>query len=102
MPSPGPHHSASLRSLCRTFTERAVRQIAYLMDNSKLDQVRLGAANTLLDRGWGKPQVDEEARNEGITIVIRKILENHKFDDEPPPVLRRAIESQANGNAKTE
>jgi hypothetical protein len=97
MPSPGPHDSASLRSLCRNFTDRAIRQVVHLLENAKAEQVRLGAAHILLDRGWGKPQVDEEARNEGITIVIRKILENHKFDDDKP---LRQLESPTNGHAK--
>ena len=44
-----------VRELCRLKTEEAVATVAELMrDESMPGNVRLNAANALLDRGWGK------------------------------------------------
>jgi hypothetical protein len=86
--------------LARAHSDLALRTIVGLCSAGKTEHVRLGAATELLNRGWGRPQPEENDR-EGITIVIRKILENHKFDDDKPasktPQQPLAIEHQ-NGN----
>lgn len=47
---------ADLRRLARAYTGEALRTlIAIMMDNTAKDQLRLSAADSLLDRGWGKP-----------------------------------------------
>ena len=47
---------AEVRDLARKQTEKAVKALISIMDNSKAPPAaRVGAANSLLDRGWGRP-----------------------------------------------
>lgn len=42
-------------SLAREHTETAIKTLADLMLNAEENAVRKAAADSLLDRGWGKP-----------------------------------------------
>jgi len=45
-----------IRSLARTHTEAALRTLAGIMNQPDAPEAaRVAAANSLLDRGWGKP-----------------------------------------------
>jgi hypothetical protein len=45
-----------IKSLARAHTESAVRVLAGIMNEPQSsDSARVAAANSLLDRGWGKP-----------------------------------------------
>lgn len=45
-----------IKSLARAHTERAIQVLAGIMDNPNSgDAARVQAANSLIDRGWGKP-----------------------------------------------
>jgi hypothetical protein len=44
-----------IASLARAHTESAIRTLANIMASSTSDPARVTAANSLLDRGWGKP-----------------------------------------------
>jgi hypothetical protein len=44
-----------IASLARAHTESAIRTLANIMSHSESDPARVTAANSLLDRGWGKP-----------------------------------------------
>ena len=47
---------ADIRSLARAHTETAIRVLARIMEqDSAPETARVAAANSLLDRGWGKP-----------------------------------------------
>lgn len=47
---------ADIRSLARSHTASAVRTLAHVMANKKSPAAaRVGAAEALLNRGWGKP-----------------------------------------------
>ena len=46
---------AKVRALARERTEAAIKLLVDMMERGKGDQTRLAAANSLLDRGWGKP-----------------------------------------------
>ena len=46
---------AEIRSLARAHTDAAIRVLAKIMNEPKAPQAaRVAAANSLLDRGWGK------------------------------------------------
>ena len=50
-----PKLSVNLRELCRTHTEKAIQSLASIMvDEDQPAAARITAANTLLDRGYGK------------------------------------------------
>jgi hypothetical protein len=96
-----PRTPENIRSLARAHSDLALRTIVGLCSAGKTEQVRLGAAIELLNRGWGRPQPDDADRD-GITIVIRKILENGKVQPKPQPPSPDplTIEHQANGNSE--
>ena len=43
-----------IRSLARSHTESALNCLVGIMENSTSDPAKVAAANSLLDRGWGK------------------------------------------------
>jgi hypothetical protein len=56
-PLPAKRIPAQIRSLCRAYTDEAVRSLAAIMRNPDAPpRARIRAADMLLDRGWGKPQ----------------------------------------------
>lgn len=82
MPNPTPKKKTplDLKSLARSYTERAVQTLGGICENSESDAARATAAIALLDRGWGKPNQPHDAKVDGeLRIVIRKMLK----DDEP-------------------
>ena len=47
---------AYIRSLCRAYTEESIRHLAAIMrQREDSPAARVQAADSLLDRGWGKP-----------------------------------------------
>jgi hypothetical protein len=47
---------ADIRSLARSHTETAIKTLAGIMEQPDAQPAaRVAAANSLLDRGWGKP-----------------------------------------------
>jgi hypothetical protein len=60
--------------LARCHTELALRTLSGIASTGKNESARVSAATELLNRGWGRAQVDDADR-EGIVITIRKILE---------------------------
>src|SRR5262245_15585484 len=67
---------ANIRSLARAHTELALRTLSGIALSSKNDSARVAAATELLNRGWGKPQAENEG-GDTLTITIRKIFESH-------------------------
>jgi hypothetical protein len=66
-----------LKSLARNNTERAVQEIAGVMDSGASEQARLTAADILLSRGWGRPSQPAEHKVDGeLRITIRKMLKD--------------------------
>jgi hypothetical protein len=65
-----------LKSLARSYTERAVLTLAGVSESSENDSARVSAAIALLDRGWGKPNQPHDAKVDGeLRITIRKMLD---------------------------
>lgn len=46
---------ATLSDLAKAYTADALRTLSEVMQNSESDSARVAAANSLLDRGYGKP-----------------------------------------------
>jgi hypothetical protein len=44
-----------IKSLARAHTERAIQVLQGIMDSGSTEAARVTAANSLLDRAWGKP-----------------------------------------------
>jgi hypothetical protein len=45
---------ADIRSLARSYTDLAISTLAGIAQNGEQESARVAAANSLLDRGWGK------------------------------------------------
>jgi hypothetical protein len=75
-----------IRSLARSHTERAIQVLAGIMDSSSApESARVAAANSILDRGWGKAVqavagIDE---NEQLTPLVPTI--NLTIGPKPEP-----------------
>lgn len=60
-----------IRSLARGHTEAAINTLAGVMNQPDAPHAaRVAAANSLLDRGWGKPAQPHDGNGEGGPIVI--------------------------------
>ena len=66
---------ADIRSLCRSYTDEAVRSLAAIMRNGDKDATRVAAAAILLDRGWGKAPQPHTGEDGVVRVVIRTITE---------------------------
>lgn len=77
-----PKASADLRSLARSQTETCIRVLTGIMrSKSSPKPARVMAANSLLDRGWGKPaQTIVGDSEQPLQVIIRKMLQ----DDDTP------------------
>jgi hypothetical protein len=51
-----PEDVKHVRELARQYTVQAVQTLAKVMESSNSDSAKVSAANTLLDRGWGKAE----------------------------------------------
>lgn len=76
---------AEIRSLARAHTEAAINCLAGIMNKeSAPESARVAAANSLMDRGWGKaPQVitgDEENPLAIIHKIERVIVDSQNRD----------------------
>ena len=82
MPNPKKKTPLELDSLCRSYTEEAVRQISGILINDPDTGRRLAAAGMLLDRGYGRPKQDTSHEMKGeIRIVLRKMLEDEDLEE---------------------
>lgn len=63
-----------IRSLARKHTRKAVNCLAGIMNSSEAqDSARVAAANSLLDRGWGKPNLTLSGDPANPLTVIQRI-----------------------------
>jgi hypothetical protein len=65
-----------VRSLARSYTDMAIRQLAGIAQNGDKDAARVTACGILLDRGWGKAAQPLTGANgsEDIQVTIRTII----------------------------
>ena len=74
-----------LKELAALHTEDCIAVLVQLRDHAEAEQVRLAAANALLDRGHGRPRQEVDVNDEGrVTIIVR--------GREPVPDVRPALE----------
>jgi hypothetical protein len=62
-----------IRSLARSHTETALNALVGIVNNSTSDQAKVAAANSLLDRGWGKAAQPISGDDENPLKIIQKI-----------------------------
>ena len=63
-----------IRSLARGHTESALNVLAGIMNESEAPHAaRVAAANSLLDRGWGKPSQPIAGDGESPITLVHKI-----------------------------
>lgn len=63
-----------IRSFARKHTEAAINCLAGIMNSSEAqDSARVSAANSLLDRGWGKPSQPISGDDENPLTIISRI-----------------------------
>ena len=59
-----------IRSLARSYTEMAIQTLAGIAQNGTSESARVAAANSLMDRGWGKPVQPHDGDGEGGAIEL--------------------------------
>lgn len=65
-----------IRSLARSYTEKALKVLAGIMQQEEAPPAaRVSAAVALLDRGWGKPQ-------QTVDMTVRRQIAKELSDDE--------------------
>jgi len=63
--------ATDIRSLARSHTESALKVLAGIMNEPEAPHAaRVAAANSLLDRGWGKPTQPVSGDPDGAPLVI--------------------------------
>jgi len=85
-----------LKELAALHSEDCIAVLVELRDHAEAEQVRLAAANALLDRGHGRPRQEIDVNDEGhVTIIVQRST--------PRPVLevRPALEPHATDEAET-
>jgi hypothetical protein len=73
-----PRARKSAKEIARRHTLRAIKRINSLID-AESEAVQLGAANAILDRGWGKPSQHMEV--EGKLTLEALVTTSMKVDD---------------------
>lgn len=62
--------TASIRDAARSYTEDALRTLVEVMnDKEQPGRARVGAANAILDRGYGKPKQEVGAQLDASLVV---------------------------------
>ena len=69
-----PEQSQRLSGLAKTYTEEALDTLVDVARNGRTDAARVSAANSLLDRAYGKPAVKEEKEIVDLPPVVIQIL----------------------------
>lgn len=74
-----PKATADIRSLARAHTETAIRTLASIMTKGDAPEAaRVSAANSLLDRGWGKATQPISGDGDGSPLKI--VIERYAND----------------------
>ena len=68
-PGGRPKGFAEVRELARDHTVAAIEKLVAIMTTGQSEQAQLLAANSLLDRGWGKPTQPIAGDAEGPPII---------------------------------
>ena len=83
-----------LRELAALHSEDCIAVLVQLRDHAEAEQVRLQAANALLDRGHGRPRQElDVTQNKGLRVIVygpqsgpvldvQPVLEDHSQEEE--------------------
>jgi len=85
--------SRPLKELASQYTEDSIHTLVTLRDHAESEQVRLQAANALLDRGHGRPRQElDVTQNNGVRVFVygepcpglgmQPALEDHSREEE--------------------
>jgi hypothetical protein len=87
-----------VKELARAYTQDAVLELASVMKDHKKSPpgVRVAAANSLLDRGWGKPVTPFERRDRTVLDEIAEMT-----DEELDASIRATLDRLSGGSATT-
>ena len=62
-----------LKELAAQYTEDSIHTLVTLRDHAESEQVRLQAANSLLDRGHGRPRQEIDLNGGGkVTVIVNR------------------------------
>lgn len=70
--------TADIREAAQTFTNDALNVLAQIMREGESEAARVAAANSILDRGYGKPRqaVDVDANVAAqVSTIVRRIVD---------------------------
>ena len=71
-----------MRLLARGHTELCIKVLAGIVSQEAVPPaVRVVAANSLLDRGWGKAEQQHTGGDSAIRVVIRQLIETRDKDE---------------------
>jgi hypothetical protein len=72
-PGGRPKGAVQIRDLARKHTAAAINRLVAIMENAQSEAASVMAANSLLDRGWGKPIAHSklEGVKGGVPIVFK-------------------------------
>lgn len=76
-PTGRPKTLQAVKDLARAHTVTAIETLAQICASGRSEMARTSAANSLLERAWGKPEqalVNGED-NTGLTVIIKKIAD---------------------------
>jgi hypothetical protein len=98
-PGGRPRGVAEVRALAMTFTAEAIETLAAIMRNVKAPPpARAAAANALLDRGVGKPEISAKVENTNVEVSGGPQFDYSKLTQDDwaalealRPVLQRAV-----------
>lgn len=65
-----------IKAIAQQYTEQAIATLVDVMTNAKEAPARVAAANSLLDRGYGKPKqgLEVETPKDGAFVITREIV----------------------------
>ena len=73
-PGGRPRDEQKVAELARSYTREAIETLVELMRSGNDERVRGTAAQALLDRGWGKPQVEVVTDGTGSYIEALRLI----------------------------
>lgn len=68
-PGGRPKDVGFIRELARKHTEKSIETLAAALDDED-GRVRIAAANSLLDRAWGRPHQEHE-HSGGVSLILK-------------------------------
>ena len=68
-----PKDEHNIAALARSYSAEAIETLVDLMRNARDDRVRGTAAQTLLDRGFGKPKVEIQNTNTDLRDALEQV-----------------------------